>query len=159
MELQPKLKEAHDQGYAACKQAIVDMREFMKPARTHQNPISPHKRFGRFRNGCATIAQVMDPSDITCAKFIQHSWDGYCYFCATFSCDSGAVQAQMHPTALLLTPSQISEISDQPNAQPRPTRSPAQLSTTQHDPAREHDPARPSTAQHRSERPSMAQNL
>ena len=31
MEMQPKLKEAHDQGYAACKQAIVDMREFMKP--------------------------------------------------------------------------------------------------------------------------------
>ena len=151
MELQPKLKEAHDQGYAACKQAIVDMREFMKPARTHQNLISPHKRFGRFRNGCATIAQVMDPSDIAVAKFIQHSWDGYCYFCATFSCDPGAVQAQMHPTTLLLTPSQISEISDQ-RAQPRPTRSPAQLSTTQH------DPARPSTAQHGSERPSMAQN-
>ena len=81
MELQPKLKEAHDQGYAACKQAIVDMREFMKPARTHQNPISPHKRFGRFRNGCATIAQVMDPSDIAVAKFIQHSWDGCCFFC------------------------------------------------------------------------------
>ena len=131
MELQPKLKEAHDQGYAACKQAIVDMREFMKPARTHQNPISPHKRFGRFRNGCATIAQVMDPSDITCAKFIQHSWDGYCYFCATFSCDPGAVQAQMHPTALLLTPSQISEISDQRAAQTN-----AQPSSTQHDPAR-----------------------
>ena len=32
MELQPKLKEAHNQGYATCKQAIVNMREFMKPA-------------------------------------------------------------------------------------------------------------------------------
>ena len=115
----------------------------------------------RFRSKCEVRnhrAGHVDPSDIACAKFIQHSWDGYCYFCATCCCDPGAVQAQMHPTALLLTPSQISEISDQ-RAQPRPTRSPAQLSTTQHDPAREHDPARPSTAQHRSERPSMAQNL
>ena len=32
MELQPKLKEAHNQGYATCKRAIVNMREFMKPA-------------------------------------------------------------------------------------------------------------------------------
>ena len=111
----------------------------------------------RFRSKCEVRnhrAGHVDPSDIACAKFIQHSWDGYCYFCATCCCDPGAVQAQMHPTPLLLTPSQISEISDQraaqTNAQPSPTQhDPARPSTTQHGSAR---------LQHGSERPSMAQN-